>query len=137
MPNTEQGQPTSNPGFAMMGFLAAAIAILGMLGVMATYVTPLPYKRAMAREAAMDTLLAEGGGQAVYTRLSAQLADSAVALQPGPNLAERVAAERKAMRTRLEAESAGAAARLRVMIAVVTVITVLFGAVAMGVGRRR
>ena len=128
-------QPASGPNYALMGFLAAAIAVVGMVGVMATYIAPLPLQRAMAREAVLDALLADGGAD--YARLAPQLADSAAAVKPGPELAARIAAERVAMRARLQAESDGTAARLRVMALVCSLVAMLFGAVALGAGHRR
>ena len=119
--------------FALAGFLAAGIAVVAMLGVLASYIAPLPLERAMARETVLDTLLAS---PEAYPRLKDALADSAEAVKPGPDLAGRVATERVAMRIRLAAEAGEAGTRLRLMIAVAGVMAALFGAALMGIGRR-
>jgi hypothetical protein len=127
--------PNAPPNYAMMGFLAATIAILGMTGVMATYVTPLPLERALAREVVLDQLLADNGAN--YAQLRPRLADSAEAVKPGPDLAARIAAERVAMRARLQAETDSTAGRLQLMLLVCSLGAMLFGAVGMGARRRR
>lgn len=126
---------TPPPNYAMMGFLAATIAIVGMLGVMATYITPLPLERAMAREAVLDQLLADNGAD--YNELAPRLGDSAAAVKPGPDLAARIAAERVAMRARLQAESNYTAGRLQLMLVVCSLGAILFGAVGLGARRSR
>ena len=68
----------------LAGFLAAAIAVVAMLGVLASTIAPLPLERAIAREAVLDTLLARG--EPAYAGLREQLADSAEAVKPGPDL---------------------------------------------------
>ena len=68
-------------------------------------------------------------------RFDRELADSAKAVQPGPDLARRVAAERVAMRARLQAQSDGTATRLRLMLVVCSLGAMLFGWIAIG-GRR-
>ena len=127
--------PASGPNYPMMGFLAATIAILGMTGIMATYITPLPLKRALAREAVLDQLLADNGAN--YATLAPRLADSAAAVKPGPDLAARIAAERVAMRARLQTESDNTAGRLQVMLLVCSLGAMMFGAVGMGARLRR
>jgi hypothetical protein len=126
-------QTAPRPPYALLGFLAAAIAIVGMLGMMATFATRLPLERALAREVVLDRLLAANGAN--YAQLTRELADSAKAVQPGPDLARRVAAERVAMRARLQAQSDGTATRLRLMLVVCSLGAMLFGWIAIG-GRR-
>jgi hypothetical protein len=96
----------------------------------------LPLERAIAREAVFDAMLASADPAAAFERLRPQLADSAEAVQPGPDLPARIAAERVAMRARLQAEAAEAGLRLRVMIAVAGLMAAVFGAVILGIGRR-
>lgn len=127
--------PVPGPNYAMMGFLAATIAIVAMTGIMATYITPLPLQRAMAREMVLDQLLADNGAD--YAKLAPKLADSAAAVKPGPDLAARVAAERIAMRARLQAQSNSTAGRLQLMLVVCSLAAMLFGAIGMGIRRRR
>lgn len=123
---------TSNWMLAL--FLAAAIAVVALLGVMGTSIAGLSLERAIAREATLDAVLQ--AGPAGYDALVPRLADSAEAVKPGPDLAARVAAERIAMRARLSAEAAEAGLRLRVMIMVAGLMAALFGAALLGVGRQ-
>lgn len=119
---------------SLAGFMAAAVAVVALLGVLAVSVAPLPLERAMAREAALDELLAAPDH---YEALKTRLDDSAEAVAPGPELARRVAAERVAMRARLQAEADEAGLRLRWMIIVAGVMASVFGAALFGVGRKR
>jgi hypothetical protein len=114
------------------GFVAAAIAVVALVGVMASYIAPLPLERAIAREAALDELLAAPDS---YDRLAVRLDDSAAAVKPGADLAARVAAERVAMRARLSAAAAEAGTRLRLMVLVSAVMAGLFAAAMFGMGR--
>lgn len=122
----------------LAGFLAAAFAVVAMLGVMASYVAPLPLQRTIAREAALDEALAAAGtpNEAIVLKsLAVPLGDSADALTPGPSLPARIAAERLAMRARLTAEAEEAGTRMRWMIIVGAIMAASFGALLMGVGR--
>jgi hypothetical protein len=135
-------KPANSPNYAMMGFLAAAIAVLGMVGVMATYIAPLQLERAMLREAVLDdaeAALAAPNPQQALEALRPRLGESAEALlrkdKAAPEatpqiIAARITTERAAMRSRMLAESQGAAARLRIMILVCAVMTMGFGAMA-------
>lgn len=126
--------PAARPPYGLLGFLAAAIAIVAMLGVMGTFATRIPLERALARELVLDRLLAANGAN--YDELRPALADSAKAVAPGPGLGSRIAAERVAMRARLQAQSDASAFRLQLMIAVCSLGAILFGWIAIG-GRRR
>jgi hypothetical protein len=119
-----------------MVFAALAVGVVGMTGVFATYATPLPLQRAMAREAALDAALLAARSadpQAAMAALAPRLGDSAEALAGAPaGLPERVAKERLEMRTRFGAESGALATRLRFLIVTVTVMGGLFVALIVG-----
>jgi hypothetical protein len=121
-------------------FLAMAFAVVGLTGIFASFAAPLPLARALARDAALSeaqALLAAPDPAASLEALRPRLGDSASALLPaGGDMAARIAAERLAMRARLGAEAEATATRLRVLIAIVTVVAALFGCVVMGASRR-
>jgi hypothetical protein len=118
-----------------MGFLAVAFAIVGMTGLIASYVAPLPLQRALARDAALDELLATGGDPAAAIQaLRPRLAESADALlAAGGDLSARVAHERTAMHARLLAEAGATGSALRWLISIVTVMAAAFGIALLGV----
>lgn len=137
--------PTGSPNYALMGFLAAAIAVLGMVGVMATYIAPLPLERALRHEAALDDAAAavlDSNPAASIAALAPRLGDNAAAVQPKPGdspqrMMARINDRRAAMRAQLLAQSNETGARLRVMIAVCTLMAAGFGALAVHASRRR
>src|ERR1700751_4703717 len=59
--NTEFRRMWNRNG-TMMAFLAMTFAILGLLGLFATVVTPIPLERALARDAALDEAAAAARG---------------------------------------------------------------------------
>jgi len=118
------------------GFLAAAFCIVGMVGLFATYAAPLPYQRAMRREAVLDQVAATP--PAGWAALRDDLGDSADAVLNGSlPIGPRIAAERVAMRARFAAEAAATAGRLRLIIVVITLTGAGFGAVTLLLHRRR
>jgi hypothetical protein len=121
-------------GWMLFGILA--VGVVGLTGVFATYATPLPLQRAMAREAALDAALAaahDPDPQAALAALAPRLGDSAEALAGAPaNLPERVAKERLAMRARFAEQDMALAAQLRLMIVVITVMGAIFVAAIIG-----
>ncbi len=126
----------SNTG-TWMAFLVACFAVVGLMGLFASYAAPLPLERAMAREAALDAALATGGDEPALEALRDRLDDSAGAVidAAGP-LAGRVAAARAAMRASLLHESEAVGGQLRLELAVVTAVAALFGAVLLGAASR-
>ncbi len=124
-----------------MLFAALAVGLVGLTGVFATYATPLPLQREMAREAALDAALAAARApdpQAALTALAPRLGDSAEALAGAPaGLAERVEKERLAMRARFGAQAGALAEQLRLLIAVMTLTAAVFVAVIVGGFSRR
>ena len=123
-------------GGAWAGFLAAAFAVVGMIGLVGTYSAPLPYQREARREVVLDqVLVTPPGGQ--QEGLREALGDSADAVLKGDGpIAPRVAAERAAMRVRFAAEADATAQSLRLLIVVVTLMAAIFGALALGMQRR-
>jgi hypothetical protein len=119
------------PAAAWAAFLVAAFALVGLMGVFATYAAPLPVNRALLREAALDDALAAAHGpdpQAALERLRDRLDDSASAILPaGADFDARVAQERTAMRARFTREAAAVAARLRWEVVLVTLTAAAFG----------
>ena len=121
---------------AGQGFLVACFAVVGLVGIMVTFIAPLPSARAMRRDATLDQVMlvaATPDAGPALERLRPMLDDSAVmVLPPGQPitlaaLAPRVLAEREAMRARFEAEQASLGFRLRVLIGIVTLMAAGFG----------
>lgn len=129
----------NKPGYTWMAFLTMAFAIVGLMGLFATYAAPLPLQRALARDATLDEVLAATSrpdAQAAIEALRVRLDDSAPAILPvGPDIESRIAAERTAMRGRFTAEADAEARRLRLMIGIVTLMGAAFGATLLRIGR--
>jgi hypothetical protein len=117
-------------------FLAMTFIVVGLTGLFATYATPIPLERALARDAALDEALATEGQPnqaALLEGLRDRLDDSAAAVIKGTGpLAVRIAAARSAMHAELQHEADAIGDRLRFMIIVVTVLGIVFGAVILG-----
>ena len=121
-----------------MAILAMAFAVVGLIGVFASYAAPLPLQRALARDAALDAALATDGGKAALEPLRDRLDDNAAAVIDGEGpLADRVATARAAMHAELEQEAAAVGARLRLELLVVTVVAAGFGMVVLGAAARQ
>jgi len=132
-----QQRPRPSGGATWAAFLAMTFVIVGLTGIFATYAAPLPLQRALARDAALDRLLAAPDPARALEELRPELGDSADALANGPgDMATRVAVERQAMRARLATEAAEVGFRLRVMIGVFTFAGVLFGIAVLSIVRR-
>jgi hypothetical protein len=134
---TRQAERQAGAG-AWIGFLCMAFAVVGLTGLFATYAAPLPRERELAREVALDDALARGPDPAALEALRDRLDDSAAAVLTGDApLAERVQAERLAMRARFDAEAAATDTRLRWLVCVVTLMAASFGAAIIGGMARR
>ncbi|MSP05328.1 MAG: hypothetical protein EXR05_08845 [Acetobacteraceae bacterium] len=125
-----------------LGFLVMAFAIVGLVGVFASFAAPLPLQRSLAREAALDAAGAAAQTPNLATalaRLAPQLGDSAEALSgaDGANLPARIQAERIAMRARFVAEADALAFRLRLVITLITLSAAGFGVMLTGAISRR
>jgi hypothetical protein len=137
---TPAAPATTDNRFTKMGFLAMCFAIVGLVGLFGTFATPVPLARAIARETALDdaqVAMHSANPQAALEALKDRLDDSAAAFTPLPaNPDAAVAAERVAMRSRMMADSVAMAARMRLMIGIVTVMAAVFGSAIIGFGRR-
>jgi hypothetical protein len=127
--------------FSLIGFMAMAFAVVGMVGVFATYAAPLPLERALAREAALDAALEAAHGpnaEAALAALRPKLGDGAAVLAGDPaGLAARIARERPAMRAHFIAEAAEAGFNIRLIVVVITVMGAVFGSVLLSGATRR
>lgn len=120
-----------------MAFLAIAFGIVGLTGMIAASIAPVPLERALARDGVLDEALAVGDQPARLEGLRARLGESAGAVLSGPgSLGERVAAERGAMHARFLAEAAAEGSHLTWMIGVVTVMGAVFGAAILSFAAR-
>ena len=116
-----------------MAFLAAAFGVVGLMGVFASYAAPLPFERAMARDATLDEALATGGAKPALEGLRDRLDDSAPEVIDGAGpIADRVATARAAMHTALETEAVAIGGRVRLELLVVTLVAAGFGLVVLG-----
>ncbi len=121
-------------------FLVSAFAVVGLIGLFASYSAALPLERALARDAALDDALAVAhapDAQAKIEALRPRLAESADLLLPvGGDIDARITQARAAMRAHLTAESGEVAARTRWMICVITVMAAGFGVAVQRISRR-
>jgi hypothetical protein len=88
---------TGKPDFSLMAFLAMSFAVVGLVGIFATYAIPIPYERLLLQHPE----LAAGAGKALLT------------------------------------EAHATASRIRLLIAIATVMAALFGLALMGTTGRR
>ncbi len=115
------------------GFLAMAFAIVGLVGVFATYATALPYQRGLREEAALDQALATGGNARALEALRPAMAGEADDVIDGKgSLAERVKRARTELMERVDREGRSLALRMRFWIAVFTVVMGLLGVGILG-----
>jgi hypothetical protein len=132
--------PAPRVNLTWAAFLVMTFVIVGLAGLFASFAVPLPLQRALARDAALDQALAAAHGPdpaATLAALRPQLAESADAILPqGGDFDGRVAAERAAMRGRLQAESDEVALRIRWLLCVVTAMAAAFGVAILHIGRR-
>ena len=123
-------EPRQRVNFSLLGFIAMAFVVVGLIGIFGTYAVPLPLERAMAREIALDDTLAAARGpnpEAALAALKPRLDDSDAVLTGGIiGIEQRVAQERTAMRARFEAQAAAAGTRLRWLISLITIMSALF-----------
>ena len=142
-PNTPDPTPPARRFTSASGFLLMCFAVVGLVGIMTTYVAPLPMARAVRRDTTLDQVLLASHAanpQAALDALRPMLAESADAVLPAGQpidpaaLVNRVAAQRLAVRLRLETEQAELSLRLRVLIGVVTLMGAGFGLAISRVG---
>ena len=142
-PNTPAPTPPARRFTSASGFLLMCFAVVGLVGIMTTYVAPLPMARAVRRDTTLDQVLLASHAanpQAALDALRPMVAESADAVLPAGQpidpaaLVNRVAAQRLAVRLRLETEQAELSLRLRVLIGVVTLMGAGFGLAISRVG---
>ena len=110
-------------------FLLCSFAVVGMMGLFASYAAPLPYERAAARDAVLDQVLETKDDKAALEPLREMLDDSAPAVIDGSGpLASRVAAARAAMHEAMRREADAIGSRVRLELVVVTLVAAMFGA---------
>ncbi len=111
-----------------VAFLLCCFAVVGLMGLFASYAAPLPYQRAELRDAVLDRALQAGDDKPALEPLRDALDDSAAIVIDGPGpLPVRVAAARAAMHEEMRRDAAAIGSRLRLELAVVTVVAALFG----------
>ncbi len=111
-----------------IAFLLCCFAVVGLMGLFASYAAPLPYERGERRDAALDQALQAGDSKAALEPLRDALDDSAAAVIDGTGpLPGRIAAARAAMHDEMRRDAAAIGSRLRLELAVVTVVAALFG----------
>ena len=111
-----------------IAFLLTSFAVVGLMGLFASYAAPLPYERAAARDAVLDEALAAGDATQALEALRARLDDSAPIVVDGPGpLPARVAAARATMHDAMRREAGAIGSRLRLELVVITVVAGAFG----------
>jgi hypothetical protein len=123
-----------------MAFLAMSFAVVGLMGMFATFAAPLPLQRTLARDEALDDALAAASRPDAQTAIEAlrpRLDDSADALLPvGGDMPARIAHERTAMHARLLAETDATLLRLRWLVGIVTLMGAVFGIAILSIASR-
>lgn len=118
----------SNTG-TWIGFLLTSFAVVGLMGFFAAYAAPLPYERALLRDAVLDQALAAGDSKPALEALREPLDDSAAQVVDGTGpLVARVAAARAAMHETMRRDADALGFRLRLELVVVTLVAAGFGA---------
>jgi hypothetical protein len=116
------------PGAPLIAFLLVAFAVVGLVGLVASSTAPVPLAREAAREITLDAALETAGDSQALQRLLPALDDSADAVLHGSApLAQRVAAERRAMRIRFQDQEEALQRQLRLMIVAITATAGAFG----------
>ena len=120
-----------------IAFLLVCFAVVGLMGLFASYAAPLPYERMMARDAVLDQALRTGDDKPALEALREPLDDSAALVIDGTGpLATRVAAARTAAHEAMLHEADAIGSRIRLELAVVTVVAAAFGAAMLATAAR-
>ena len=128
---------TRNTG-PWIGFLLACFAVVGLMGLFASYAAPLPLERAMNRDVVLDQALLLGDDKTGLETLRTQLDESAPAVIDGTGpLPARVAAARAEMHATLRRDAEAVGSRLRLELAVITGVAAVFGAILLGAAARQ
>jgi hypothetical protein len=124
-----------------IGFLAVCFLLVCLVGVFASYATPIPYARGLLKEQALDDALATAGKPEQATllaKLSDRLGEQAnlVINGTGP-LPTRIAQARAAARAEAMTEGQAEANQMRLLVIVTSIVCAIFGMALSGVGRAR
>jgi hypothetical protein len=127
-------------GGAWTGFLVMAFVVVGLMGGIATYAAQIPFERALARDAALNQVLAASKSPDAAARLAAlrpALGDSADRVLGGPGeITVKVETERARMLVAFGDDARDTGMRLRLVLAIFTAAGAFFGAAVLGIVRR-
>ena len=129
------------PQATWTAFLLMCFALVGLTGMFASYAVTIPPDRTLARLSVLDGVLAASrpdGDPARLPALRMMLGpDVGPRVLDGPgDLFDRVAAQREVVRQEGEREERSVVHRIRVLVAVVTVMAGVVGSGIMGLSRR-
>lgn len=128
------------PQATWTAFLLMCFALVGLTGMFASYAVTIPLERTLARTAVLDGVLAESRqpDPARLATLRMMLGpDVGPRVLDGPgDLFDRVAAQRAVVLQEGEREERSVVYRIRLLVAVVTVIAALVGSGIMALSRR-
>ena len=128
------------PQATWTAFLLMCFALVGLPGMFASYAVSIPLDRTLARTAVLDGVLAEGrqpdpARQATLRMMLGPEVGPRVLDGPG-ELFDRVAAQREVVLQEGTQEERSVVHRVRVLVAVVTIMAGLVGSGIMGLARR-
>ena len=115
---------------AWYGFLVIVFLVAGLAGIFGTYAIQVPYQRGEAQQQLIDRIAQD---PAQLSALKDELGATAAPLSRADlSSDQRIVAARALARAATIADGADIAARLRVLITVITLGCTLFGCVLMG-----
>ncbi len=128
------------PQATWTAFLLMCFALVGLTGMFASYAVAIPLDRTLARTAVLDGVLAEGrqpdpARQATLRMMLGPEVGPRVLDGPG-ELFDRVAAQREVVLQEGAQEERSVVYRIRVLVAVVTIMAGFVGSGIMGLARR-
>ncbi len=128
---------TKHGSGAWSGFLVMAFIILGLCGLFATYAAQLPYQREVFAESKLDAARGAPDAPALLDRLRETLGDDGAGAFPaGGDVGQRIETARHVLRRHFQDQAADIALRLRIVIAVFTAGSALFGLMVVSILRR-
>lgn len=112
-----------------IAFLSMLFLLVGLCGLFASYAPSIPLQRGNAREALLDQIADGSVAPDKLNQLRPALAGLAPLVLDGPApLPERLAAARRIIRDEERRESASVGYRTRLMLGIVTLLSILLGA---------
>ena len=128
------------PQATWTAFLLMCFALVGLTGMFASYAVTIPPDRTLARLSVLDGVLAEARRPDPSRQATLRMMlgpDVGPRLLDGPgDLSDRVAAQREVVLREGAQEERSVTYRIRLLVAVVTVMAGLVGAGIMGLSRR-